>query len=256
MRMFKVGIYLLGLMTYIPGQGVAALIDATDPELKGTGLGAVLTIVTAHDNGASADGIEAGCVGWDGSADTIGDCVAGFEESGGDENTGASQTLTRLLSEVSGLDTIADIGLIVNTNEPGNDGSIDLTDLYFSVFAADGSAIFTAFLDPESIELVNGSGSGTGKSGFLFILDADQRADAMVAETAAGGFSEFWRIGGGFSAENIAGGPETVFVFRAPGGSIPPDEEVPPIPEPASLLLMGGGLLAVAFLRRRANKAA
>ena len=253
MQRMKVGVYLLGLTAFTVGHSSAALVDATDPDLQGTGLGAVLTIVTAHDNGASADGIESGCVGWDGSVDTIGDCVADFEGTGGDENTGASQTLTRALSEVSGLDTIADIGLIVNINEPGSDGSVDLMDLYFSVFAANGSSIFTAVLAPETIELVEGTGSGTGQSGFLFILDDPQRAEAMAAETAAGGFNGSWRVGGGFEATGIAGGPETVFVFRAPGGNIPPDEEVPPIAEPASFLLMGGGLLAAAFLKRRFN---
>ena len=254
MHILKLGVYLLGLTAFTAGHSLAALVNVTDPDLEGTGLGSVLTIVTAHDTGSGADGIESGCVGWDGSADTIGACVAGFEGAGSDELTGASQTLTRMLSEVSGLETIADIGLLVNISEPGNDGSVDLMDLYFSVFAADGSSIFTAFLAPETIELVNGTGTGTGQSGFLFILDDPQRAEAMTAETTAGGFNSNWRVGGGFLAEDIAGGVETVFVFNAPGGTIPPDNEVPPIPEPTSLLLMGTGLLGAALLRRRVKR--
>jgi hypothetical protein len=162
-------------------------------------LGSVLTIVTAHDTGSTADGTESGCVGWNGSADTIGTCIVGFEGVGGDEGTGASQTLTRQLSEISDLTSIADLGLVVNISEPGNDGSLDLMDLYFAVYAANGTSIFSAFLAPESIELVNGTGTGTGQSGFIFVLDEAQRALAANAETTAGGYDNLWRVGGGSS---------------------------------------------------------
>lgn len=249
MRKLKLAACLFGLTAFAASPGMAALIDATDPELSGTGLGAVLTIVTAHDNGSAADGFETGCVAWDGSADVLADCTSGFEGSGGDESTGASQTLTRELSEVDDLTTIADLGLVFNINEPGSDGALDLTDLYFTVYSADGTTeIFSAFLDEETINLVNGSGSGTGQSGFLFILDDPQRADAMLAESAAGGFDPTWRIGGGFLAENIAGGPETLFVLKAPG------DDIDAIPEPSSMLLIGSGLLGLAFFQRRLTR--
>jgi hypothetical protein len=247
----KLAACLCGLTAFAASQGMAALVHATDPELTGTGLGAVLTIVTAHDTGNDADGIESGCVSWNG-ADVLAACTAGFEGVGGDESTGASQTLTRELSEIIDLTTIADIGLVFNINEPGNDGNLDLRDLYFTVYSADGtSEIFSAFLDPETINLMNGSGSGVGQAGFLFILDDPQRTDAMLAESLAGGFDATWRVGGGFEAENFAGGPETMFVVKAPGGG---SGDIGEIPEPSSMLLIGGGLLGLAFFQRRLTK--
>ena len=90
MRKLKLAACLFGLTAFAASQGMAALIDATDPDLSGTGLGAVLTIVTADDTGAGADGIETGCVSWDGTADVLADCTSGFEGSGGDESTGAA----------------------------------------------------------------------------------------------------------------------------------------------------------------------
>ena len=249
MRKLKLAACLFGLTAFAASQGMAALIDVTDPELSGTGLGAVLTIVTAHDNGGAADSLETGCVAWDGTTDVLADCTSGFEGSGGDESTGASQTLTRELSEIDDLTTIADLGLVFNIGEPGSDGSLDLRDLYLTIYSADGaSEIFSAFLDEESINLVNGTGAGTGQSGFLFILDDPQRADAMLAESLAGGFDPTWRVGGGFLAENIAGGPETLFVLKAPS------EDIGEIPEPSSMLLIGSGLLGLVFFRRRLAK--
>ena len=247
MHKLKLAACLLGLTAFAASQGMAALVNVTDdPELTGTGLGAVLTIVTAHETGPNGDGLESGCVSWNGSADVLADCTSGFEGAGGDESTGASQTLTRELSEIVGLTTIADIALVVNIDEPGNDGNLDLRDLYFTIYSADGEdEIFSAFLDEASINLMNGSGTGVGQSGFLFILDDDQRDDAMTNETIAGGFDETWRIGGGFLAENFAGGPETLFVTKVPG------DEVSEVPEPSSMILIGGGLLGLAFFRRK-----
>jgi hypothetical protein len=253
MEKFKLASWLLGLTALAASPGAAALVNVSDPDLTGTGVGAVLTIVTAQENGGG-DGFESGCVSWNGSADAL-TCTSGFEGSGGDEGTGASQTLTRELSEITDLSTIAETALIVNINEPGNDGNVDLRDLYFAIYGADGAEIFSAFLGPETINLMNGSGSGTGQSGFLFVLDSAQQAAAQAAETAAGGFNDNWRVGGGFLAENFAGGPETVFVVRWPiedgGGG---GGDIPEVPEPASSLLMGGGLLAIASLRRLLTK--
>ncbi len=243
--MFKFYLPLLLGAALSVSQAEASLINVTDPNLSGTGLGSVLTIVTAQPTGPGGSALESGCVSWGGSADLIGSCSPGFEGAGGDEKTGSSQTLTRQLSEISGLDTIADIGLVFNINETGQDKSILLDDLYFTVFDQAGAEIFSAFLLPPDETLTAGTGTGTGESGFLYVLDDAQRQAAMSAESTFGGFNGAWRLGGGFVTENFNAGPETMFAFRAPGGDVPSD-----VPEPATYLLMGGGLLAAASLRR------
>ena len=156
--------------------------------------------------------------------------------------------MTRAISEYEDLATIADIGLVFNVSETGQDLSITLEDLYFTVFNTDGIEIFSAFLLADSETVTKGTGTGTGGSGFLYILDDLQRADAIAAEVGAGGLNEDWRVGGGFLATDFNDGNETVFTFNAPGGDVPPD-----VPEPSSMLLFGGGLLGLAYWRRRKN---
>ena len=60
----------------------ASLVFDSSIEITGTGLGAVNTVVTAHD--PPGDGIESGCVGFDGTSDVVGSSACLGSLPGGD----------------------------------------------------------------------------------------------------------------------------------------------------------------------------
>jgi hypothetical protein len=204
------------------------ILDPITPEFSGTGLGNQLTILTIQDTGGPPTGVESGCVTWGGAADSIGGCGAPF--GGGDEKTGASQTLTRTFGDV-GWDSADDIGVVFNANEPAGD-AIDLDDLSLFFFQPDGTLFFEASL--VSPQTFPDTDTGSGKSGFLFRLDAAQQTSLAPLFTSLADPNN--RIGAGLSLSDAQGGPDTLFAI---------DLEPAPIPEPASLLLVGSGLLGL-----------
>jgi hypothetical protein len=176
-----------------------------------------------------------GCVGWNGTMDTIGGCAAPYD--GGDESTGASQTLTRSFGE-TGWNGPEDIGVVLNANEPAGN-AITLENLSLFFFQPDGSLFFEAMLAaPETFASTN---TGTGNSGFLFRLDAAQQASVLPLFTGLADSNN--RVGAGMSVSDAQGGPETLFAINT--------EDLSEIPEPASLLLTGTGLLGLGLVLRR-----
>lgn len=229
-------------LTSLSGLSLAAIIlDPTDPVISGTGVGSQLTILTIQEaGGGPPTGMASGCVGWSGAADTIGGCASPFD--GGDESTGASQTLTRTFGEI-GWTTPSEIGLIFNANEPsGNAITLDNLSLFF--FQPDDTLFFEAML--AAPVAFSDTDTGTGSSGFLFRLDGPQQLSVLPLFTSLADPNN--RVGAGMAVSNAQGGPETLFVVNT--------EDLSAIPEPASLLLTGTGLLGLASLvvRRRANK--
>jgi hypothetical protein len=225
--------FFLVLLCSIPS--FAAMIYAGAVDMTGTGLGHVPTILTMQQKGN-----ESGCVSFDGSGDVLGAlaCVGGND--GGDEKTGASQTLTRSFSDI-GVSAASDLVVIFNPSQPAG-GEINLANLTLSIFSPSGTLLFSsgAFTAMEFDQ----TDKGTGKSGFAFRLD-DQDAVLAAPFVSAGN-----RMGLSATATASHGGLETFFVSNIqnfPELSFAASE----IPEPATFMLLGFGLIALAWIRKR-----
>jgi hypothetical protein len=237
----------------------ASLILETFEPISGTGLGAVSTIVTFQNVGT-----ETGCIGLGGATGSaLGS--GGVCSPGGDTKNGASQASLQPLS-AAGISTgaagAAGFGLVFNAVQPAG-GSLAVTNITAAFYSPSGAFLYeTSGLGCQATSggpiVANGSGGclltstaqGTGNSGFLVVLDAAQQAAAV----AAGAFSSTSNLVGvsssaGTTGAPSAGGGETIFLANS--GATAKDSTVP---EPASLSLIGVGLIGFSMIRRRATR--
>jgi hypothetical protein len=225
----------------------ASLILTSPIFVPGTGLGNEPTLLTITSPGSSS--VETGCVG--STAALIGDTVnttGVCQGSGSNVSTGASQIGPQTLA-AGGITTASTFGIVFNAAEPGGDG-ITLTGLTATFYSSTGTFLYqtSGFSCPG----VSGcafpsTNTGTGKSGFLFMLDSAQQ----TAATTAGAFSSSSNLVGLFaSASNATGGQETFYLAAIPpggggggGGGV--------VPEPGSMLLTAAGIGLAGYLKFR-----
>lgn len=232
----------------------ANLVYVTNTQNTGTGLGAVMSVVTVQDNGTGSPGsnnIESGCVTYVNNVATPSTtCESGTGVQGGDNTASGAGNNLYYIDTITGLTSAAQLGFTVNVSEGNPSGTATLTNLYLSLYNTQTGAvgIYSYVGDP----LVLGEGGGIGQSGKnQFVLDKDQ-ALAAIAVCPVSQLSQCV-VGGGiqFLENTTSATPETVYVGafqRDDGVGGPGGGEVP---EPGSVALLGVGALALTMLRRR-----
>ncbi len=228
---FSKGILILGVLLTISLAGTSAFADGiVFLEPNHSKLVPPLAALNLQHHGNST--IESGGVRWNGSSDVwFGDTSAGPHQN------------TVLFSDIGTSAT--NLQILLNINEPngGNKSTITIDSLILTAYDSSGNTVFSTSL-AAALTLDQIRGGQGANADYAFGLDSEAAARLQAALAANSNL----RLGLEATLSNAQGGPER---FRYSGSA---GQE--PIPEPATMVLLGTGLAGVArVIRKRRNAA-
>jgi PEP-CTERM motif-containing protein len=235
------------LATYLfSGMASASLIFDSSIILSAQGFGNAPRDLTVQGQGNNTT--ESGCVGVSGTGSITfgsGSCTpnSSVHDSNGIANTGGDETSPLADNQKFGIPTLGslgittatDIGILFNGTEPaGNQANV--TDITLNFYNSTGVLLGAIDGQFNFLNTVQGNGS----AGFVFVVSPDELAyvNGLIAPSVILSLNA--------SLTNISGGPDSFLItnLRSPSALIP---------EPASIALLGIGLLALGAIRRKRN---